>query len=180
MQFPLDWSKDNKLQLFKFFTRKLGKISLDWALWCASTRIESTAYPCKARVSQLVISSNEPVCCINSIPFPPSLYQACKQTQKGTNNAFTKKFYWQLGNPFVLSASSCLSAGGMKHALCSLLLLAEGAACNSKIREGGKEEERERNIISVVTWSTLIRRAKQILAREKKKRAHVHTMLSST
>ena len=29
MQFQQDWPKDKKLQLFKFFTRKLRKISLD-------------------------------------------------------------------------------------------------------------------------------------------------------
>ena len=29
MQFQQDWPKDKKLQLFKFFTKKLRKISLD-------------------------------------------------------------------------------------------------------------------------------------------------------
>ena len=41
MQFQQDWPKDKKLQLFKFFTRKLREISLDWALWCASREISN-------------------------------------------------------------------------------------------------------------------------------------------
>ena len=50
LHFQQDLPKDKKLQLFKFFTRKLRKISLDWALWCASRGIKSTGGRCKAPV----------------------------------------------------------------------------------------------------------------------------------
>ena len=41
MQFQKDCPKDKNLRLFSFFGGKLGKISLEWALWCGSREIDN-------------------------------------------------------------------------------------------------------------------------------------------
>ena len=41
MQFQQDWPKDKNYSSFNFFGWKLRKISLDWALWCASRGIDN-------------------------------------------------------------------------------------------------------------------------------------------
>ena len=46
MQFQQDWPKNKKnYSSFPFFAWKLRKISLDWALWCASRGIDNFSLP---------------------------------------------------------------------------------------------------------------------------------------
>ena len=41
MEIQEDWTKDTKITALSFFGRKLGKITLDGALWCPSRGIDN-------------------------------------------------------------------------------------------------------------------------------------------
>ena len=110
MQFQHDWPKDKKYSSFNFLAWKLRKISLEWALWCASRGIDNFS------LSQSLGST-----AMESCPLAESKYVIFSRAERKTKKLPRSKLFLSMafkhgllqGSTF-LSQYSCMTCAPLE------------------------------------------------------------------